>query len=158
MALRPFVGTWPLLQFRNLYYTDGRTPWTSYQPVARQLPTHKTTQTQTKRRHRHPCFHWGGTNLPLPFSRLYLRFKSWSVPCYSSTFCKKAFTCSVVRLWDRLVGDSRDIIWGSDPTFTCRDWGKDWKPQHTRFLVQDFSSKPAENEAGELFTRPQLSL
>jgi hypothetical protein len=29
MDLQPFVGPWPLLQFRNLYYTDGRTPWTS---------------------------------------------------------------------------------------------------------------------------------
>jgi hypothetical protein len=28
MALPPFVGPWPLLQFRNLFYTDGRTPWT----------------------------------------------------------------------------------------------------------------------------------
>jgi hypothetical protein len=40
---------WPLLQFRNLFYTDGRSPWTSDQPVARPLPTHKTTQTQKKR-------------------------------------------------------------------------------------------------------------
>jgi hypothetical protein len=44
MALYPFVGPWPLLQFRNLFYTDGRTPWTSDQPVARPLPTHRTTQ------------------------------------------------------------------------------------------------------------------
>jgi hypothetical protein len=29
MALQPFVGPWHLLQFRNLFYTDGRTPWTS---------------------------------------------------------------------------------------------------------------------------------
>jgi hypothetical protein len=26
MALEPFVGPWPLLQFRNLSYTDGKTP------------------------------------------------------------------------------------------------------------------------------------
>jgi hypothetical protein len=51
MALQPFVGPWPLLQFRNLFYTDGRTPWTSNQPVARPLPTHRTTQTQNKRTH-----------------------------------------------------------------------------------------------------------
>jgi hypothetical protein len=49
MALQPFVGPWPLLQFRNLFYTDGRTRWTSDQPVARPLPTHRTTQTQNKR-------------------------------------------------------------------------------------------------------------
>jgi hypothetical protein len=39
----------PLLQFRNNFFTDGRTPWTSDQPVARPLPTHRTTQTQNKR-------------------------------------------------------------------------------------------------------------
>jgi hypothetical protein len=38
---------WPLFQFLNLY-TVGRTPWTGEQPVARPLPTHRTTQTQNK--------------------------------------------------------------------------------------------------------------
>jgi hypothetical protein len=32
-----------------ILYTDGRTPWTVDQPVARPLPTHRTTQTQNKR-------------------------------------------------------------------------------------------------------------
>jgi hypothetical protein len=46
MALQPFVRPWFLLQFLNLFfYTDGRTPWTRDQPVARPLPTRKTTQT-----------------------------------------------------------------------------------------------------------------
>jgi hypothetical protein len=40
-------GSWPLFQFLNLYKV-GRTPWTGDQPVARPLPTHKTTQTQNK--------------------------------------------------------------------------------------------------------------
>jgi hypothetical protein len=30
-----------------ILYTIGRTPWTGDQPVARPLPTHRTTQTQT---------------------------------------------------------------------------------------------------------------
>jgi hypothetical protein len=55
---QPFVGSWPLLQFRNLFYTIGRSPWTSDQPVPRPLPAHRTTQTQNKRTHRHPCFQW----------------------------------------------------------------------------------------------------
>jgi hypothetical protein len=38
-------GPWPLFQFLNLY-TVGRTPWTGDQPVARPLPTHRTTQTE----------------------------------------------------------------------------------------------------------------
>jgi hypothetical protein len=52
MVLHPFVGPWPFLQFRNLFYPDGRTPWTSDQPNARPLPIHRTTQTQNKRM---PC-------------------------------------------------------------------------------------------------------
>jgi hypothetical protein len=32
-----------------ILYTDGRTPWTGDQPIARPLPTHRTTQTQNKR-------------------------------------------------------------------------------------------------------------
>jgi hypothetical protein len=49
MVLQPFVGPWPLLQFRNLFSTDARTPWTSDQPVGRPLPKHRTEQTQNKR-------------------------------------------------------------------------------------------------------------
>jgi hypothetical protein len=48
MALLPFVGPWPLFSFL-IFYTDGRTPWTGDQPVARPLPTRRTTQTQNKR-------------------------------------------------------------------------------------------------------------
>jgi hypothetical protein len=44
MVLQPFVGTWPPLQFHNLFFPDSRTPWTSDQPVARPLPTHRTTK------------------------------------------------------------------------------------------------------------------
>jgi hypothetical protein len=58
MVLQSFVGLWPLIQFRNHFYTHGRTPWTSDQPVARRLPTHRTKQTQNKRTHKHPYFKW----------------------------------------------------------------------------------------------------
>jgi hypothetical protein len=58
MVLQPFVGPWPLLQFRNPFYTNGRTPWTSDQPIARPLPTQRTTETQNKRAHRHSCIEW----------------------------------------------------------------------------------------------------
>jgi hypothetical protein len=43
MALQPFAGRWPLLQFRNHIYTDGRTPWTSDQPVSRPLSAQDNT-------------------------------------------------------------------------------------------------------------------
>jgi hypothetical protein len=58
MALQPFIEPWPLLQFGNLFYTDGRTLWTSDQPVARPLPTRRTTQIQNKRTHSHSCLEW----------------------------------------------------------------------------------------------------
>jgi hypothetical protein len=48
MVLQPFCGPLPHFQFLTLY-TVGRTPWTGDQPVARALPTRKTTRTQNKR-------------------------------------------------------------------------------------------------------------
>jgi hypothetical protein len=45
LVLQPSVWPWALFQFLNLN-TDGRTPWTGDQHVARPLPTHRTTQTQ----------------------------------------------------------------------------------------------------------------
>jgi hypothetical protein len=48
MSLQPFVGPWPLFQFLNLY-TVVRTLYTVDQPVARPVPTHRTTQMQNKR-------------------------------------------------------------------------------------------------------------
>jgi hypothetical protein len=56
----PLLGHDLFLQFRNLFYADGRTPWTSDQPIARPLPKHRTTQTQNKHTHRHPSMPWVG--------------------------------------------------------------------------------------------------
>jgi hypothetical protein len=44
MALQSFVGPCRFFSFLNLN-TVGRTPWAGDQPVARPLPTHRTTQT-----------------------------------------------------------------------------------------------------------------
>jgi hypothetical protein len=45
------LGPWPLIfQFHN-HFTDGMTPWTSDQLVARPLPKHRTTQTRNKHIH-----------------------------------------------------------------------------------------------------------
>jgi hypothetical protein len=42
-----------------IFSTVGRTPWTGDQPVARPLPTHRTTQTQNKHTHsKYPCPRW----------------------------------------------------------------------------------------------------
>jgi hypothetical protein len=41
-----------------IFYTDDRTIWMSDKPVARPLPIHRTTQTQNKCIHRHPCLEW----------------------------------------------------------------------------------------------------
>jgi hypothetical protein len=48
MALQPFFGPRSLFNVL-IFYTDGRTPWTGDQPVARPLSIHRTTQTQNKR-------------------------------------------------------------------------------------------------------------
>jgi hypothetical protein len=54
----PLLGPGLFFSFVIFFYTDSRTPWTRDQPIARPLPTHRTTQTQNKRTHRHPCLEW----------------------------------------------------------------------------------------------------
>jgi hypothetical protein len=49
MALQPFVGHWPLFSFL-IFYTVGRTPWTSDQPRRKAATcTDRTAETQNKR-------------------------------------------------------------------------------------------------------------
>jgi hypothetical protein len=55
MLYSPLLGPGLFFSFVFFFYTDGRTSWTSDQPVARPLPTHRTTQTQNNLTHRHPC-------------------------------------------------------------------------------------------------------
>jgi hypothetical protein len=64
MPLQPFVGPLSLLQFCNLFYTDGRTPWTSDEPVVRPLSKHRITQTQNKHIHRYPWLEWDSNLRP----------------------------------------------------------------------------------------------
>jgi hypothetical protein len=66
MALQPFVGPWPLLLFRNVSYTDGRTPLTVDQLVTRPLPAPTTTQTQNKHIHILTTMVWVGSELTIP--------------------------------------------------------------------------------------------
>jgi hypothetical protein len=54
LALQP-PRPWPLIfQFHD-HFTVGRTPWTTDQLVAKPLPKHRTTKTQNKHIHKHPC-------------------------------------------------------------------------------------------------------
>jgi hypothetical protein len=48
MALQSFLLDLGCFFSFLIFYTVGRTPWTGDQPVARPLPTHRTTQTQNK--------------------------------------------------------------------------------------------------------------
>jgi hypothetical protein len=50
LALQPPWVLASAFQFRD-HFTNGRTPWTSDQLVARPLPKHRTTQTQNKHIH-----------------------------------------------------------------------------------------------------------
>jgi hypothetical protein len=59
----------PLLDLGRFFsflilYTVGRTPWTGDQPVARPLPTHRTTQTQNKGTQ--TSMHWLGFEHTIP--------------------------------------------------------------------------------------------
>jgi hypothetical protein len=56
MTLQPFVGPSPLLQFRNLFCTDSRTPWMGDQPVAKPLPTHRDIHAFNGIRTHYPSF------------------------------------------------------------------------------------------------------
>jgi hypothetical protein len=49
VALQSFCWTLPRFFSFFILYTVGRSPWTGDQPVARPLPTHRTTQTQSMR-------------------------------------------------------------------------------------------------------------
>jgi hypothetical protein len=53
----PLLGPGLFFSF-VIFFTVGRTPWTSDQPIARPLPTHRTTQTQNNCTHTHPCLKW----------------------------------------------------------------------------------------------------
>jgi hypothetical protein len=69
MALPPHSGPWPLIQFRNHFFTYGRTPWTSDQPVARSLPKHRKILTQNKRIHTPNIHALSGTGTHVPSVR-----------------------------------------------------------------------------------------
>jgi hypothetical protein len=49
--------TWTLAAF-SVSYTDGRTPWTGDQPMARPAPTQRINA------HRHPCLEWDSNPRP----------------------------------------------------------------------------------------------
>jgi hypothetical protein len=49
MTLQPLWTLASFFSFLICIYTVGRTPWAGDQPIARPLPTHRTTQTQNKR-------------------------------------------------------------------------------------------------------------
>jgi hypothetical protein len=56
-ALDDFSVSWS-------FFAVGRTPWTGDQPVARPLPTHRTTQTQNK--HTQTSMSWVGFEPTIP--------------------------------------------------------------------------------------------
>jgi hypothetical protein len=101
MALQFFVGPWPLLQFRNLSYTDGRTPWTSDQLLARPLPRHRTAQTQNKRTHRYPGHEWDWNPRSQLSSeqRQFMRFSRHVMEVVSAEFPRRRIDRSGSILW-----------------------------------------------------------
>jgi hypothetical protein len=53
----PLLGPGLLFSFVIFFTQDGRTPWTGDQPVARPLPTQRTTQTEQTRARTHTHIH-----------------------------------------------------------------------------------------------------
>jgi hypothetical protein len=61
----PLLGLGCFFSFLILY-TVSRTPWTGDQPIARPLPTYRTTQRHTKHtQYRYPCLELD-SNPPIP--------------------------------------------------------------------------------------------
>jgi hypothetical protein len=73
-SLLPFGSLLPLLEHRANFsvswsFTDGRTPWTGDQLVARPLPKHRTTQTQTNAHTHQTSMPWVGFEPTIPASK-----------------------------------------------------------------------------------------
>jgi hypothetical protein len=106
MSLQPFIGPRPLFQFRNIFYTDGRTPWTSDQPVTRPLPTHRTTQTQNKHTHRHACLDWGSNPWSHGSTELRQSMPQTARPLWSAEIYKREIFSEVDHKQNILLLDS----------------------------------------------------
>jgi hypothetical protein len=98
MALQSFVVPWSLFQFLNLFYTDGRTPWTRDQPVARPLPAHRTTQ--------HTDIHaFSGIRT----HDLSLRANDRAATMLGGSYVhKEKRTGSLIRIRDQIIGMAED--------------------------------------------------
>jgi hypothetical protein len=59
----PLLGLGRFFSFL-IFYKVGRTPWMGCDPIARPLPTHRTTQIQNKRRQ--TCMPWVGFEPTIP--------------------------------------------------------------------------------------------
>jgi hypothetical protein len=117
-----------------ILYTAGRTPWTGDQPVARPLPTQRTTQTENKRtQYRHPYLKWDSnprfqrSSERRQFISLYLTYRGYkclertrqtdrqtdcvpgTVPVSSVEVVLPSSICCV-RLWEHKVQDVQQII------------------------------------------------
>jgi hypothetical protein len=103
MALQHLLGPGLFVNSVFILYTDGRTPWTSDKPIARPLPTHRTTQTQNKRIHRHPYLEWDSNSRSQRLSKRRALDRAATVICSinpvtnSSPFYSHAYTLQYYR-------------------------------------------------------------
>jgi hypothetical protein len=121
MALTALVGPWPP------FYTDGRTPWTVDQPVARPFPTHRTTQTQNKRIHKHPYVEWDANPRSQRSSERRQFMPYTARPLWSAQF--------VVR-----TGKSNQGRWETRKQFRCRNSLRCWQTDY-RFHLHRIESE-----------------
>jgi hypothetical protein len=115
-ALTAPTRPWPLLQFRNHFFTQTvglRGP----------LPIHRTTQTQNKHIHRHPCLEWDLNPRSQHSSKRRLRSPLWS--------SGQSFWLQIQRsrVWFPALPDfPRSRGSGTGSTQPRKDnWGPTWK-------------------------------
>jgi hypothetical protein len=99
----PLLGHSLFLSSVNFFYTHGRTPWTSDQPVSRSLPTHRTTQTQNKRIQ--TCMPWVCFEPTIPVSK---RAKTVHALNRAVTVIAESW-CRGQESWNK--SETEDIAW-----------------------------------------------
>jgi hypothetical protein len=105
----PLLGTGLFFSFVIFFYTDGRTPYTSDQPVAR-LRYLDTGQNKHRNSHRHPCLEWD-SNLRSQCSSERRQFiPSTALPLWSASSYLRCAILSILNVSKTMVYMGKENI------------------------------------------------